>query len=174
MRDIFVIIQIIGQNELAELRQRGRNNFRGWLLPAQQLIAEFAEFEVRFSRDNIIHQLYDLLLFGLITDFWPAQNDLDLRSDPLQNGNNFSRLGDIPNINAEPNDLRRHRQERFGDFDGSLVDVEFAKRGAGTQRAHVGQQIPQAKGGMNVFGIQRGEDDFGHRSSPARQRAHAR
>src|SRR5947208_3497718 len=170
VRDIFVIIKIVRQNELAELWQWCGNDLCRGIFSVENLLTDFAEFEVAFSCDHIIGQLDDLLLLGLITDLRPAQNDLDLRLDPLEDGNDFSRLRDIPNVNAQSDDFRTQAEERLGNFNWPLVDVELAQHCVGTQTAHVGQQIAQAECGMNVFGIQRGEDDFRHSSSSAQWR----
>ena len=51
------------------------------------------------------------------------------------------------------------------DVDRPLVDVEFADRRPRPQLAEVGEQIPQAERGVQVFGVEGGEDDFGHRQS---------
>ena len=48
-----------------------------------------------------------------------------------------------------------------------LVDVELYNARAGAKRAEVGEQVSQAKRGMNVFRVKRGEDNIGHRGQPS-------
>ena len=54
-------------------------------------------------------------------------------------------------------------EQHFHDIERSLLDVELDQAGARFQIAQVSQQITQAKGGMNVFCVQCGQDDVGHK-----------
>src|SRR5712675_2197235 len=81
-------------------------------------------------------------------NFRSANDDRDVGSNALESGDNFRRLGDVPNVNAQPDNSRSPREQHFDYVDRSLVDVEFGKAGPGLQFAEVGQKITQAKRGM--------------------------
>src|ERR1035441_5837816 len=57
VRDVLVVIEVIGQHQFRELGQRSGDDLRGWALTGAQLPANFGECQIRLARDNIVHQL---------------------------------------------------------------------------------------------------------------------
>ncbi len=96
------------------------------------------------------------LRFRFVTDLRSAENDLDVRSEPFDGGDNFRGRRDVPDVNAEADDFRLVRQQHLRDVERALVDVEFHQRRAGPQLAKIGEQVAQAKRGMNIFRVERG------------------
>ena len=52
---------------------------------------------------------------GLVADFRPAQDDRDVRPQAFEGRDDFSRRRDVPDVDAEPDDLRVPRQQRLHD-----------------------------------------------------------
>ena len=69
---------------------------------------------------------------------------------------------DVPDVNAEADDPRLMREQLLSDFERALVDVELRDRRALAQLPEIGQQVAQAEGGVDVFGVERREDDVRH------------
>ena len=81
---------------------------------------------------------------------------------PFECGDQFGRGRDVPDINAEADDFRVLGQQRFRNFDRRLMDVEFEQRGARPEFGEIGQQIAQAERGMDIFRVERCQDNVGH------------
>ena len=65
-------------------------------------------------------------------------------------------------IDAEAEDGWIFREQRLGDVERALVDIEFQKLGAGLKRAEVREEVTQAEGGVNIFRVEGGQDNFRH------------
>ena len=104
----------------------------------------------------MVGKLDDLLLLRFVADFRSAEDDFDFRPDAFDGGDDFGRLLDVPDINAEADDFRVLREEDFRDVERALVDVEFGETGARFQLAEVGQQITEAKRGVDELRVERG------------------
>ena len=100
---------------------------------------------------------------GLVAHFRPAQNDGDVRPHAFEGRDDFGRGRDVPDVNAQPDDLRIPRQQRFRDVHRPLVDVELHDGSVRPQRAEVGQQVAQPERGVDVLRVERGQDDISHR-----------
>ena len=59
------------------------------------------------------------------------------------------------------------RQEPLGDVGRALLQGELDNFCGFAQLTQIGIEIAQAQGGVNIFGVERGEDDVGH-GGPAR------
>jgi hypothetical protein len=70
---------------------------------------------------------------------------------------------DVPNINAQADNFRVARQDGFDDIGGPLLNVKFQQAGLGAQRSEIGQQVTQPEGGVDIPGVQSGEDNRSHR-----------
>ena len=81
----------------------------------------------------------------------------------LERGDDFRRRRHVPDVNAQPDDLRVPGQQRFRDVHRALVDVELQERCGASQRPQVGQQIAQPERGVDVLRVERGENDVRHR-----------
>src|SRR5438445_12550648 len=57
VRDVFVIVNIVGQDELVELRQLGWNDFCARRIAREQLTENLRELQIRFAGDDIISKL---------------------------------------------------------------------------------------------------------------------
>lgn len=56
-------------------------------------------------------------------------------------------------------------EDGFGDFDGALIDVIFGDRSAGAEVTEVRHEITETERRMDVFGVERGEQDVRHGTS---------
>jgi len=54
-------------------------------------------------------------------------------------------------------------QQTFDHIERPLVDIKLGQAGAGLQLAEIGQQVTQAERGVDVFRVQRGQNDVGHK-----------
>jgi hypothetical protein len=104
----------------------------------------------------VVGKADDPLLFGFVTDLRSAEDDFDVRPDPFDGANDFSRRNDIPDVDAKADDFRVPGQEDFRNIRRTLVDIEFHEARAWLQVTKVGQQIAQAERGMDIFRIKRG------------------
>ncbi len=122
----------------------------------QKCPAHLGEFQVRFAGDDMVGQLDDVLLLGLVTDFRAAEDDFDVGPDAFDGGDDFGGRLDVPDVNAEADDFGISREQDFRDVERALVDVEFGEAGARLQLAQIGQQIAQAERGVDIFRVERG------------------
>ena len=163
MRDVLVVIEIVWQRKLRELRQRGGNDFRRWPLPREQLGANLGEFQVRLASDDVVGQLHDGLGLNLIADFWSTQNDDEVRSQALKGGDQFGCRRHVPEVDAEPDDSRIPGEQDFRDVNRALVDVKLQDGRGALERAEVGEEIAQAERGVDVFRVEGGQNNLSHR-----------
>ena len=72
----------------------------------------------------------DNLLFpNFKADFRPADDDRYPWPHTFEGGDHFGRLGRVPDVNAEADDFRPQRQQRFNDIERPLIDIEFYQAG---------------------------------------------
>src|ERR1019366_596194 len=116
---------IIGQYQLGELRQAGGDDFGSRAFAREQLPTDFGECQVGFAANDVVGQLHDGLGLGLVADFRPAQDDGDVGSQAFEGRDDLGRGRDVPDVNAEPDDLRIPRQQRLYDVHRALVDIEL-------------------------------------------------
>ena len=110
-------------------------------------------------------ELHDFLLFGFVTHFRPAKNDDHFRSNALDGCHDFRGWRHVPDVDAEADDPGILRQQRFGNVHGSLIDVELHQLCARTERAEIGHEVTQSERGVNVFRVERGEENVQDRKS---------
>ena len=99
------------------------------------------EGQIRRARDQVVGQLHNGLFLPFVTDFRAAQHDEQIRSHPLEQGDDLGGLRHVPDVDAETDDARLFGQQRFGDVQRALGDDEFAEGGVGLQLAQVGVQV---------------------------------
>ena len=155
MRDVLIGVEIVGKRELAELRHGRGHDFGRGLFAGEKLAADFSKLQVRLTRDHVIRQCDDGLLLGLVADLGSAENDREVRAHALDGSDDFGGFGDVPDVNAEPQNLRLPREQCLGDVEWTLVDVELRDGRARFQLAEIGHEVAQAKGGVNVLRVER-------------------
>ena len=163
MRHVVLGVQVVRQSQPVQIRRFGGDDFLRRGVAGQQLGANPGEFQIRLTGDHVVGQPHDFLCLDLETDFRSAQDDGEVGPHPFQGGDDLRRLRNVPDVNTEADDFGASRQQHFHDIERLLLDVELDQAGARFQIAQVGQQITQAKGGMNVFCVQCGQDDVGHK-----------
>ena len=165
MGDVFVAIAVVRQAYAIEDRQKGLDHLAIGAMAVQNFTAQGGEGQIGLSRDDIVGQANDLLLVEFVTDLGTADHDGDLRLRAFEFGNQACRRVDVPDIDADPHDVRIALENRFDGGGGRGVGDEFDELGPLGQFLHIGQQITQAECGMCVAGIERREDDIGHRAA---------
>ena len=173
MRDVLVVVEIVRQRELRELGSGGRDYFGRRPFACEQPTADLGEHQVRFAGDDVIGQLRDGLSFGLMADLRPAHDERDVRSHSFESRDDFGRRRYIPDVNSQADDFGISRQNGFGDIDRALVDIELDDGCAAAQRAKIGEQAAQAERGVDVFRVERGQDDIGHCQRTYNGRGHS-
>lgn len=113
----------------------------------------------------MISQAHDLLSLALVADFGAAENDGQPRPEPFQEGDQVGGQGGVPDVDAQAEDARLQREQRPGDLERPLADCEFRQRAALAQPAQVRAEAAQPERGVQIAGIQRGEDDVRHGAS---------
>src|SRR5690606_12921701 len=78
-------------------------------------------------------------------------------------------LVDVPDVDADADDLRLLGEDRFQDVDGPLADVEFEELRMLAEFAEVGVEVAQPERGVREFGVESRENEVGHHP-PARGR----
>jgi len=131
-------------------------------LTGEQLPAKLGECQIGFTGYDVIGQGHDGLRIELITDLGPAENDSDVRPQSFDDGDDFGGGSNVPDVNAKPDNFRIPCQENLGDIRRTLVDIEFQEASAGAEGSEICEQVAQPESGVNVFGIQGGQDDVGH------------
>ena len=140
----------------------------------EQGAAEFGEAEVAPAGNQVVGEADDFLILPFVADFRAAEDDFQCRTGRLELADNFGRLPDIPDVDAEADDLRgaarlaQFSQQRRDDFLNRPLDGEFAQHADGAQvltamAGQVGKQVAQAKRSVDVFGVEGTKDDGGRR-----------
>ena len=105
---------------------------------------------------DVVGEMDDGLVFGFVADLRAAEDDFDVRPDAFDGGDDFGGWFDVPDVDAEADDFGITRQQSFRDVERTLIDVELDEARARLQVAQIGQQIAQAKRGVDVFRVERG------------------
>ena len=110
----------------------------------------------------MIRQRHDFLPLRFIRDFRPTEDDDQVWADAFEQGDDLRRLLHIPNIDAETDDAWLVRENGLHDLQRLLVDDELGYAGAILKLPQVRHEVAKAEGGVDVFGVERGEDDVRH------------
>ena len=173
MRQIAGAVLGVGQVDFFQSGLFAADHLHQRFWPVQQGAAEFGETDIAPAGNQVIGQPDNFLICPFVADFRPAEHDFQVGPRQLELADNFRRRRHIPDINAETDDLRtaiRHitqfGEQCFDNLRRRPGNGEFAHHGAGAQvvaavAGHVGQQITQAQRGVNVFGVERAQDDRG-------------
>jgi len=162
MGEVVVVVKIVRELELGEVGDLGGDNFGGRFLTTEEGAAEIGEFEIGFARNDVIGQADDFLCFGFVTNFGSAEDDGETGADAFEGGDDFGSGCDVPNVDADADDLRVLGEDGFDDFEWALLEIEFEDGGQGAEWTEVGEQIAQAKGGVDVARVESGQDDLRH------------
>jgi hypothetical protein len=161
----------VGQLDFFQRGLLAGDHFHERLRAVEQGAAQFGKLTspqpvIRWSAEA-----NDFLRFPFVADFRPAENDGQRRPGGFELANQFGGRRDVPDIDAEADDLRLavERFAEFGqdcrdDFRHRPGDREFAQDGALTQAVpavpvEVGQQVAQAERGVDVTGVEGAEDN---------------
>jgi hypothetical protein len=161
----------VGQLDFFQRGLLAGDHFHQRLRAVQQGAAQFGEADVAPAGDQVVGEADDFLIFPFVADFRPAENDVQRRPGGFELANQFGGRRDVPDIDAEADDLRL-AVERFAEFGQDCRDDfrhrpgngEFAQDGALTQAVpavpvEVGQQVAQAERGVDVTGVEGAEDN---------------
>ncbi len=86
---------------------RGDDFLQGASALDEKLATQLGEGEVSFAGDRIVGQGDDLLSVGFVRDLRAADDDRDVRPNPLQLSDEVRGRRDVPDIHAQPDDFRR-------------------------------------------------------------------
>jgi hypothetical protein len=110
----------------------------------------------------MVRERHNGLPVEFVADLRPAEDDHQLRPQPLEERHDLRGRSRIPNVNAQPHDPRPGVEDRLDDVERALVDVELAQHGARLQFAEIGEQVAQAEGAVDVARVESGKDDVRH------------
>ena len=158
MRTIAFVVEGIGELELGRIRDRGVDRV-GRFLTGDELPAEVGEREVGFTGDDVVGERGDLLLIGLVAHLGSAQDDDEIGIETAEDGDQFGRGPDVPDVDTQPKNGRASDQDLLGDVERTLVDVELPEGGKGLEFTEVGQQVTQPERRVRKLGVERGEQD---------------
>ena len=163
--DVSVIVEVVRKREVFENGEFGWNDFAFRRSAIEESAADFGKFEIGFAGDDVVGGLADGLKFGFEADFGSAEDDGDVGSDAFEDVDDFGGELGVPDVNAEADDFWVSGEKDFGDVVGALVQVEFDNAGAVLQFSEIRQEVAQAERGVNIFRIERAEDNVRHRSA---------
>ena len=112
----------------------------------------------------MVGQAADFLLLDLKTYLRPTQHDLDVRPQRLQQPHHLRGFDHVPDVEAQADNLGVERQQFFNHLRRLLLNHKFTQHrlrpqpGAAMQ-IHIRQQAAQAERGVDVFGVQGGQND---------------
>ena len=155
---IALVVEGVGELELGRIRDRGVDRV-GRFLAGDELPAEVGEGEVGFAGDDVVGERGDLLLIGLVAYLGSAQDDDEVGIETAEDGDQFGRGPDIPDVDTQPEDGRTPGEDLLGDVEWTLVDVELPEGGKGLEFTKVGQQVTQPERRVRKLGVERGEQD---------------
>ncbi len=125
VRDVLVGVKIVRKLQSIQLRQCGFNDSCVRRSAVQNRFAQRRERHIGFAADHKIGQSRNRLRISFVTDFRPADDDRDIRPHTFQIGDQPSHWLDIPDVDAQANDLRFVLKNRRQDVGGVLADAEF-------------------------------------------------
>src|ERR1017187_4140536 len=162
LRDVGVRVQFIRQRQAIKIGQGSGNDFHLRRVSHEGLPAHLGKRQIGLTDDDVIGQPDDFLTVAFVADLRPAKDNDQLRPPPLQIRHHLQRLGCVPDVHTNADDLRVIAENHLNDVDGSLIDVEFENPGLRLQLAQVRHQISQPERAMRVLRVQRGENDVRH------------
>ncbi len=118
--------------------------------------AEAREGEVGFAGDDVIGESADFLLIGFVADFGAAEDEGGSGQGAFQFGYELQRGRCVPDVNTDADDGGLLGDNRRHNFFDALIDVELKDAGARLERAEIGHQIAQSKGGVCPAGVEGG------------------
>lgn len=160
--EVLVGVFVVGEVELVEGGQRGLEDAAGRVLALEEAAGQLGEGQVGFAADDVVGDLGDGLGFGFVTDLGSAQDDLELGSEAFEEADDLGGGRGVPDVDAEADDAGLVLEDGLDDVHGSSVEVEFEQDGVRAQIPEVGHQIAQSEGRVDVFGVERGQDDVRH------------
>src|ERR1039458_127975 len=160
--DVGVRVQFIRQRQAIKIGQGSGNDFHLWRISPEGLLAHFGKCQIGLTGDDVIGQPDDFLLVAFVADLRAAEDDDQFRPQPLQVRHHLQRLGCVPDVHPNADDLRLIAENRLNDIDRPLIDVELQNPRLRLEFAQVRHQVPQPERAMRVLRIQRGEDDVRH------------
>jgi hypothetical protein len=163
MGDVVVGVEVVRQGELVQVRQGGVDQFKVGAMVIEEVMAEAREGKVGFACDDVIGELNDGLERGFVGDFGAAEDDEEIRAKTFKECDEFGGRCDVPDVDAEAEYARIGLEDAFGDIERALLEIELEELGLGLEGAEVGEEIAEAEGGVNVFGVDGGEEDVRHR-----------
>jgi hypothetical protein len=123
----------------------------------EDLPAHVRKRQIGLAGDDVVGQPDDLLLVAFVADFRSADDDDQLRPQPFQIRDQLQRLGYVPDVHADADDLRLMAENRFDDVDGALVDVELKnpRRACNSPRLAIKYRNPNAQCAYFAFSVVR-------------------
>ncbi|OQB89279.1 MAG: hypothetical protein BWX86_02495 [Verrucomicrobia bacterium ADurb.Bin122] len=174
MREVLVGVLIIGQRHLREIGHRCGDDPLRRPLAREQLPHERRKHEVALASHHIVGQLHDGLASRLVTHLRAAEHHGQIRAQLLEHGDELGGRRNIPDVHAQRDDLGLQRQQALRHVERAMVQCELDQRRARPQLAEVGQQVAQAKRGVDVFRVERRQDDIRHPRQRTAGRRHAK
>ena len=142
----------IRQHEVCEVGLLAGDDAHDRLRAVQDRPHQAREADVARTLDDIVGQPADLLSIRLVADFRPTDDDRQLRRKRLQAPNQLGRLDDVPDVDAEADDLRFIRQQPLRHLFRRPAGHQLHQPDAVLQVAGVGEQIAQPERGMRDSG----------------------
>ncbi len=85
MGAIAIVVEVVGEGELRDVREFCGDDFCGSGIAAEQLTADFGKLEVGLTGDDVIGKADDFLLVTLVAYLGSAENDDDVRAGSFEN-----------------------------------------------------------------------------------------
>ena len=97
---------------------------------------------------------------------WPAEHNFDIRPQGFEQAHDLCGLHHVPDIDAQADHTRLQRQQFLHNLYGRLLNDELAQlrlrpQARAAMHVHVSQQVAQAQRGVDVLGVQGGQNDGG-------------
>jgi hypothetical protein len=163
MGDVVVGVEVVRQAEPVQVGQGRVDQFKVGAIVIEDVVAEAGEGEVGFAGDDVIGELNDGLEGRFVGDFGSAQDDEEIWAKTFEECDELRGGRDVPDVDAEAEDTRIGLQDAFGDIERALLEIELEELRLRLEGTEVSEEIAQAEGGVDVFGVEGGENDIGHR-----------
>ena len=109
----------------------------------------------------MVCQAANFLVISFKAHLGPAQDDFDVRPQGFEQSHHLRGFHHIPDVNAQADDAGLKCQQFFHNLQRPLRNDKLAQLRLRLQtrpamHVHIGQQVTQSQGCVNVFGIQGG------------------
>ena len=162
LAEIVVAVELVGQGERLEIGETTVDDPLERAPPGEEARTELREGALALAADDVVDVGEPGLVVDLVADLRTADDDGQRGRQAAEELDDLPAELDVPDVDAEADDPRLVGEDGLDDVDRPELDRELEHRRLAPQRAHVGEEVAQAEGGVGVLRVECRQDDRRH------------